>query len=345
MRKLTATICLIVKKYRMRNVAIIVSFIVCIFDFSTEAATPREIAKLVFPSVAMLLMEDKNGQVISQGSGFFVKPHIIATNFHVIAGASAGYVKIIGRKTLFRVRGVVSVDREHDLALLRVPKVKGPVLRLGSVDLTAVGDKVYAVGNPLGLEGTFSEGIVSGVRNIKGSTIFQITAPISPGSSGGAVVNIKGHVIGVAAATFSRGQNLNFVIPASYLKSLVARKASPVSLASLNAIKRSQSVLNKIGGKNVQGVIGIAFSRGTRWQGGKQNFEFSIRNLLPQPVKNISGYVVFRGKNNEPLDVVKFKYRKVIPPKLAKRIARQTYSSVIGMRKKVEIRIISFDIK
>jgi S1-C subfamily serine protease len=85
----------------------------------------------------------------------------------------------------------------------------------------AVGDKVYAVGNPLGLEGTFSEGIISGMRFIGGHATMQITAPISPGSSGGPILDGSGSVIGVAVATFKNGQNLNLAIPVGYVSRLL----------------------------------------------------------------------------------------------------------------------------
>jgi len=87
-------------------------------------------------------------------------------------------------------------------------------LPLAKNNRDAVGDVVYVAGNPEGFEGTFSQGIVSALR---GSEYFQITAPISHGSSGGPVLNNRGEVIGVAAGIFSQGQNLNFAIPVSKL--------------------------------------------------------------------------------------------------------------------------------
>jgi len=90
----------------------------------------------------------------------------------------------------------------------------------------ATGDEIYVIGNPEGLEGTFSKGVISGIRSIDGRSYFQITAPISPGSSGGPVLNASGEVIGVAVASWRTGQNLNFAIPVFYVRSLLSRRAS-----------------------------------------------------------------------------------------------------------------------
>src|SRR5439155_12805276 len=110
----------------------------------------------------------------------------------------------------------VGQDFERDLALLKVAGVKAASLPLGDAGKMAIGDEVYAVGNPRGLEGTFSPGIVSGIRQTTSETLLQITAPISPGSSGGAVLNRRGEVIGIAVATIREGQNLKFAVPISY---------------------------------------------------------------------------------------------------------------------------------
>jgi len=96
----------------------------------------------------------------------------------------------------------------------------------------AVGDEVFVVGNPYGLEGTLSQGIMSGLRSVGPDSLLQITAPISPGSSGGQVLNSQGEVIGVAVATLTDGQNLNFAIPVSYLKAFLTEVKSlrPLSI-------------------------------------------------------------------------------------------------------------------
>lgn len=125
---------------------------------------------------------------MSLGSGFFVKEKVVVSNFHVIEKAARGYAKLVGQKAKYNIEGVVGVDAKHDLVLLAVEDATAPVLKIGDGLKVAVGDTVFAVGNPQGLEGTFSQGIVSGIRQFETDSLLQITAPLSPGSSGGPVL-------------------------------------------------------------------------------------------------------------------------------------------------------------
>jgi formylglycine-generating enzyme required for sulfatase activity len=178
----------------------------------TSAQTARQIAKQVFPSVVLLVFEQTDGKTISQGSGFFVRSDVVVTNYHVIADATRGTAKIVGRDATYPIAGVVAASEPLDLALVKVTGANAPALPLGSDAEVAVGDDVYVAGNPRGLEGTFSQGIVSATRSTKERRLLQITAAISPGSSGGPVLNAKGAVIGVAVASLRDSQNLNFAV-------------------------------------------------------------------------------------------------------------------------------------
>lgn len=211
---------------------IIALVINCCVLFTAQAHTVRqramtagEIARRTFPSVVVLVAEDENGQAVSQGSGFFVRGDVIATNHHVIESAPRLHAKIVDRESSYEIRGIEGVDKENDLALLKIVSTRIRPLLLGDSNRVAVGDLVYVVGNPAGLEGTFSQGIVSGIRLITGKHYIQITAPISRGSSGGPVLNNRGEVIGVAVGIVEDGQNLNFAIPVSYLASLMKEDA------------------------------------------------------------------------------------------------------------------------
>ena len=148
----------------------------------SKRLTGRMIAKKVFPSVVTLLMADANGKIKSMGSGFFVREDVVATNFHVIKGATGGHVKFIGEEKQYEVEGYVAVDEQRDLALLKVKDAKAIPLPLLSVDEgkeVGVGEDVYAVGTPRGFEGTLSDGLISGIRVMNSTMFFQITAPIS----------------------------------------------------------------------------------------------------------------------------------------------------------------------
>lgn len=199
----------------------------------TDAQTPRQVAQTAFRSVVLITMEDVSGKRIALASGFFVRKDVVATSLHVIKNATKGDVQLIGQTTRYPVVGVVAIDRERDLVLLRVSGTNAPFLPLGNTANVGVGDEIYVVGNPQGLEGTFSQGLISGIRRIDSGTLFQITAPISEGSSGGPVLDKQGRVIGVAFATLKTGQNLNFVVPAAYLLPLLALMSPPQSLATV----------------------------------------------------------------------------------------------------------------
>lgn len=164
-----------------------------------KSSTARLIAQKIFPSVVVLLTEDDAGKLSSLGSGFFVRADVVATNYHVIEGASRVFAKIIGQKALYEVEGTIGIDKTRDLALLKVNGVRARPVPLGNSNQTEIGDVIYVIGNPEGLEGTLSQGIVSALR---GDNYIQITAPISHGSSGSPVLDEKGDVIGIAVGRY-----------------------------------------------------------------------------------------------------------------------------------------------
>lgn len=289
--------------------------IICFALIAVVAAaygqTAREVAKKAFPSVVILLMDDKNGQLASLGSGFFVEEGIVASNFHVIEGASRGLVKLIGDNAKYEIEGVIAADETNDLVLLKIRTLKAPPLPLGNSDSVAVGDELYAVGNPRGLEGTFSQGIVSGIRKLETGSLIQITAPISPGSSGGPILDTKGQVIGVAVATFKGGQNLNFAIPATAVRALLAKK-SLKPLPTIQTRKTEASILKDLGPRNTAGVV----ARKIEWP-FTYHFKFSILNQLQQPIRDATFLATFYDDEDQPIDFKIVANNKVIPAGLA----------------------------
>ena len=200
-------------------------------EHDTTEQTAQEIVQKALASTVYLEMQDTAGKAQKYGSGFFVGPDIIATNYHVINGAVRRYAKLVGKEKWYVVHSIVATDEAHDLAILKVTGIAAPVLLLANSDKVEIGETVYAIGNPRGfLEGTVSDGIISGIRGEGNNKWLQMTAPISPGSSGGPVLNTKGEVIGIAAGDYSvqdptlkinRSQNLNAAVPSNYLKALL----------------------------------------------------------------------------------------------------------------------------
>ena len=188
--------------------------------------TPAQIAARGTPAVVTI----RSPTIL--GTGFVVrKDGWIATNLHVIAGASELQVATTDGHQ-YPIVDVLAVDGERDLALVRIDAKEMGTLALGDSDAVRAGDSVVAIGHPLDLDYTVSNGLVSAVRVINPAlTVLQISAPIAPGSSGGPLFNDKGEVIGVAVLYGRKGQNLNFGVPVRYLKALFD-VVHPVPLAA-----------------------------------------------------------------------------------------------------------------
>jgi Trypsin-like peptidase domain len=194
------------------------------------------LTRKALPAVGLIVVSDSAGKTIAQGSGFIVSSDgKFVTNYHVIEGAASAVIKF-PNGAFYAVDGVLALDRDRDLAILKVSGKGFPSLTMGDTEDVQVGETVVAIGSPLPLEATVSSGIVSGVRTI-GETnlkVIQTTAAISPGSSGGALLNLKGQVIGVTAYQLLKGENLNFAIVADYVKPLLtSNTVAPFSPTSV----------------------------------------------------------------------------------------------------------------
>lgn len=188
----------------------------------TSTLTAAEIFAQIGPSVVYIETYDNNGNSVGSGSGFIVDSNgKIVTNYHVIEGAYRAKVKTASG-TSYNVEKVLSYNEMNDLIVLKVSAIGLPAVSLGDSGLIETGNNIYAIGNPLGLESTISNGLVSTKsRDIDGTNYIQISAPISSGSSGGALVDDQGKVIGITAAVYYGGQNLNFAVPVNLLKPLL----------------------------------------------------------------------------------------------------------------------------
>jgi tetratricopeptide (TPR) repeat protein len=183
----------------------------------------------VKPSVVLIVTYNSAGKPLAAGSGFCIAAGRIVTNNHVTSGAVRITIRL-GTGRTHVVKRVLVADKNLDLAILETGLDTSQIvpLHLTSV-LPREGERLFVVSNPEGLAGSVSDGIVAAIRRFPdGSVLVQITAPISRGSSGGPVLNLKGQVIGVAVGSFKAGQNLNFMIPAAAVARLSARMSAPV---------------------------------------------------------------------------------------------------------------------
>jgi hypothetical protein len=197
-----------------------------------QKLTTAQIAAKATPSVVVIENFNESGEKAGQGSGYiFSGDGIIITNYHVIRGAKSLNIRLPGQEP-YRVDSVLGYQIDHDVAALQVSGGSLPALTTDTLDEPKVGDKVVAIGAPLGLESTVSEGIVSAVRDAGTIHIIQTTASISPGSSGGPLLNDYGKVIGLTTATVHDGQSLNFVVSAKHISELLSRR-QPIALSEM----------------------------------------------------------------------------------------------------------------
>lgn len=191
-----------------------------------RSVTTREILNLNGPSVLKIEVHNNQDALAAQASGVVIAPGgVVATNAHVVNGACNLYIKK-SSGSLIAVTGIVQIDPDKDIAILRFDSKDLPVAKLGDSHDVRVGDRVVAIGSPLGLEQTISDGIVSGLRTAENrGSIIQTTAPISPGSSGGGLFNTKGELIGLTAFTLQDSQNLNFAVPLADVLDILKRRS------------------------------------------------------------------------------------------------------------------------
>ncbi len=161
----------------------------------------------------MILVHDAKGEVIGTGSGIMVgSGGYILTNDHVVRGGASYSVRIENDDQVYHTDELIKYNPLLDLALLRIERRLAPIPIYGGEKKPVRGQAVAAIGSPLGLFNSISDGIISGFRTIDGVDMIQFTAPISQGSSGGAVLNMYGEVIGISTAGFDRGQNINLAV-------------------------------------------------------------------------------------------------------------------------------------
>ena len=214
----------------------------------TSAESLPDLVRRVKPSVVSVLTYDAKGEPLISGSGFFIRPGKVVTNSHVIRGAHRVEIHTLeGKGRTYPVAGALAVDEEADLALLSVdlPAERSRPLTFTST-LPEEGEQVFVIGNPLRLEGSVSDGIVSAVREVPDlGRIIQITAPVSHGNSGSPLFNMNGQVVGIVTVKVTNGQNINLALGVSRILSLregqlisfdqIATKNKPVTQPELLA--------------------------------------------------------------------------------------------------------------
>jgi len=241
-RKGNKNIVQIIKSKKIIKLLILLSALVfCILIISNFLKIDIEKIK---DSVVMIEVYDENNNLLATGSGFCAyDKNYIVTNFHVIEGA-ANFKIITDDKESINVKKILAFNSSNDLALLEIDSTLKPLKIKKNKNLKA-GQKVTAIGSPLGELNTVSTGIISNAANDKG---IQITASISSGSSGGVLLDNANKVIGVTYATLSEGQNLNYAISIEHLDNLINlyEKKKCIELSDDNYDKYTPNITNGI---------------------------------------------------------------------------------------------------
>jgi hypothetical protein len=217
-------------------------FVSLIFPISYSQVSfnpPEAVIDNILTNAVTIYIYNQEGKILGHGSGIIISDSgEVITNFHVVGEHSPGMIKV---KSYFGgyhdVINFVALDRERDLALIKIEANKMPYSLLFNSDSIKIGQEIYVVGSPAGLENTISKGIISQIRKDGDELKLQFDAAISPGSSGGGIFDNSGRLIGITveylpiAADGRPNQNLNFGIPINYLRDLRNKKISNKEIA------------------------------------------------------------------------------------------------------------------
>jgi hypothetical protein len=227
------------------------------------ALAPEVLFDRVSPSVWVVNAYDESDRLIAKGSAVVIGAGSLITNCHVLARARR---VTVSRENVTYGATLEHPDTERDLCQLKVANFSAPAVTMAGADSLRVGARVYAIGNPRGLETTISDGLLSGIRrsDTDDFVALQITVPISAGSSGGGLFDAQGRLIGITTFYIKEGQNLNFALPATWIAEVPTR--AQAALAARQDRSRATSAANA--------------SAGTATPTGDRVFEYKLRDRL-----------------------------------------------------------------
>lgn len=226
----------------------LINIFVCILFIPTPAfaLTSSQVYDKVKHSVFVVKTFDIKGNLKSQGSAVLISHNSVATNCHVVQG---GISYLVGKGTKYVDANLYAEDVDKDICLLTVKGINGRPAQIGKAGNLKVGDPVYAVGAPQGLELSLSNGIVSQLRGGR-PPLIQTTASISPGSSGGGLFDKEGRLVGLTTLYVEGGQNLNFAMPAEWI----------------GEVKRGRSPNSKMGNQTAWTKRSISLEESENWK-------------------------------------------------------------------------------
>jgi serine protease Do len=219
------------------------TFVICVLVYlpcvsKAQATDPAELFEKLSPSVWVVVASDKNGVATSLGSGVVIGIERIVTNCHVLKKAASVLVR---RENTMHAARLEFADVERDLCTLKVKGLSAPAVNIAALSSVRVGQKIIVIGAPRGFELTLSDGLISALRRNKDDVVefIQISAPISPGSSGGGLFNMNGDLLGIPTLSRTDAQNLNFATPAEWIHDIASRS----ELAEVKKKEESKPVI------------------------------------------------------------------------------------------------------
>jgi len=327
-------------KYRLTKIIVI---LIAFWGVSVSSLFAQDISSIYRNSkgsIVLIVAYDNTGNPLGMGTGFYFKKNLLATNYHVVDGASSFLVKNIGTGQQFKASRVRSYSEKLDIALMEVAEPSQP-LKISQKKKQNIGDKVVVIGNPRGLEGSVSTGIISGIRPVSDFNVYQLRAPISPGSSGGPVFNVDGEVLGIATFTIRESQNLNFAMPASLLTALEKQKMK------WEPAKNIESVYKK-GNAGIKMVLFVK-------NGSEFNESISLKNKTQNTIKDLTFILFYKTMDGEIFNYRVITFDEVLSPGFAKMKTIRSFDQEQNFKYyksdgynypkfDVELRVLSYDI-
>jgi tetratricopeptide (TPR) repeat protein len=296
-------------------------FFLTILPVSGHALTPGQVFDKVKDALVVVKTLDAQGNLKAQGSGVLISSVRVATNCHVIEGGASYQV---GRGKQLVSATLYAEDGDKDICLLDAKGIEGKPAQLGKAAGLKVGDPVYAVGAPQGLELSLSDGIVAQLRGGP-PPLIQTTAAISPGSSGGGLFDGEGRLVGLTTLYIEGGQNLNFAMPVEWIGEIKpGRKAAAEGHGQTEWVKRAIAMESI---KDWQGLVdwcqkwtksepgntivwhnlGVAYSRLNRHKDAIEAFRQALR-INPKDADawhSLGATYYFSGNRTAALDAVR----------------------------------------
>jgi hypothetical protein len=273
--------------FRLRDLGAVLNFAVdynatinCVIITSASSESAELTAELIYskcaPAVFYLEVYDEAGDIIRTGSGFFLDSEGTAvTNYHVLNGGYSAKATVSDTGKIYDVAGIYEYSAEYDWAVIRVDGSGFACLPTGAASTVAGGATVFAIGSPLGLQNTMTQGIISNPCRAEGGINFiQTSAAISKGSSGGALINKYGAVIGITTATYLSGQNLNLAVPLSY----VDRSVTGKTCTSLKNLIRKDALKDPVA--YLKGYLIMDGENGVYYDGSRYLDQYSLKMIM-----------------------------------------------------------------